>query len=108
MEPQWTKSISSAVVCDFFYFFFILYAIILVVSVVGVILALVNIKLPKSLLLVNGLTMGLGLTITTVQVLFFYLICDRALKPGIAEHAAKSIEEAFADKKKKKVHSMKD
>lgn len=99
MEPQWTKSISSAVVCDFFYFFFVLYAIILALAVVGFVLALVNVKLPKSLLLVNGVTMALGLTITTVQVLFFYLICDRALKPGMAEQVAKSVQEAFTNKK---------
>jgi hypothetical protein len=44
-------------------------------------------------LLVNGFTAFIGLAIVTTQFLFFYLICDRALKPG--SPVKKAVDEAF-------------
>lgn len=94
--PSWTKDIPSEYVCNFFYVFFVIYAVILAITVVGTLGMFLSIKLPKSLLLVNGLTAFIALAIATTQFLFFYLICDRALKPG--SPVKKAIDEAFTGK----------
>lgn len=93
MEPEWTKQIPSDVVCNFFYVFFVIYAVILAVAVIGFLGAFLSIKLPRSLLLVNGFTAFLVAGLATTQFLFFYLICDRALKPG--SPVKKAVDEAF-------------
>ncbi len=82
MEPQWTKQISSEIVCNFFYVFFVVYAVIAVVALVGLIGVFSFLKVPKAQLGVAGLQGLIALAIGTTQMLFLYLICDRALKPS--------------------------
>lgn len=82
MEPQWTKQISSEVVCNFFYVFFVVYAVIAVVSLVGLVGVFTFLKVPKGQVGVAGLQGLIALALATTQMLFLYLICDRALKPG--------------------------
>ena len=82
MEPQWAKQISSEVVCNFFYVFFVVYAVIAVVSFVGLIGVFTFLKVPKGQVGVAGLQGLIALALATTQMLFLYLICDRALKPG--------------------------
>ena len=84
MEPQWTKGISSETVCTFFYVFFIIYAILFGLALLGVVAVALNMKkmgaagLPLTIQAV--LTAGIGGT----AMLFYYLICDRALLGGKA------------------------
>ena len=80
-EPEWMQNISSATVCNFFYAFFVIYAVLLALSIVALIGVTSFLKLPKALIIANSVPAIIGLTIITAQMLFFYLICDRALKP---------------------------
>jgi uncharacterized membrane protein len=82
MEPQWTKQISSETVCNFFYVFYVIYAVIAVVSLIGVIGVFTFLKVPKGQVGAIGIQSLIGLALATTQMLFLYLICDRALKPS--------------------------
>lgn len=83
MEPEWTKKISSETVCNFFYAFFVIYAVLAVISVAGLVsLAFFSSKLPKSVLITQGIYGLVTLGLATTMALFHYLVCDRALKPG--------------------------
>ena len=90
MEPQWTKQISSELVCNFFYVFFVVYAVIAVISLIGVIGIFTFLKVPKAQLGAIGIQGLIGLALATTQMLFLYLICDRALKPGAAAEQKES------------------
>ena len=82
MEPQWTKAISNETVCTFFYVFFIIYAVLFGLALLGVVAVALNMKkigaagLPLTIQAV--VTAGIGGT----AMLFYYLICDRALLGG--------------------------
>lgn len=95
MEPQWTKQISSEVICNFFYVFFVVYAVIAVISLVGLIGVFSFLKVPKANIGATGLQAVLALAIATTQMLFLYLICDRALKPGVDAEK----KEAFSNRR---------
>lgn len=82
MEPQWTKQISSEIVCNFFYVFFVVYAVIAVIALIGIIGVFSFLKVPKAQLGAIGIQGLIGLALATTQMLFLYLICDRALKPS--------------------------
>jgi hypothetical protein len=79
MEAEWMKQIPSSTICNFFYFFFVVYAIIFTLSIISVIgtamSAKANTPLLMSLLANSILTSLIGGT----MMLFYYLICDRAL-----------------------------
>jgi hypothetical protein len=79
MEPDWTKSISSRTVCNFFYAFYVVYMIIFVVSLITTISIFgcgKKLGLAGTLMGIQGLIItGVGAT----MMLFYYLICDRAL-----------------------------
>ena len=79
MEAEWMKQIPNAAICNFFYFFFIIYAIVFTLSVITVIGTALSMKVSSPMmfpLLANGiLTSVIGGT----MMLFYYLICDRAL-----------------------------
>lgn len=81
MEPEWTKNISSEVVCNFFYFFFVLYVVLALFAVVSLI-SMFLMPLPKSVLFVTGVQGFLMVGIATTTALFHYLVCDRALLSG--------------------------
>lgn len=81
MEPEWTKKfVPDWLICDWFYFFFLVNLVLVVVYIV----AMVGISVSKmgsgirfATLFGASLSVLLGLTNT----LFFYLMCDRTLKP---------------------------
>lgn len=79
MEPDWMKSISNTTICNFFYIFFIAYAIMAAAFVLGGIWVMATIKLPKGMDVVAGLMYVGMLAIVITELLFLYLICDRAL-----------------------------
>lgn len=72
------KSIPSTTVCNFFYVFFVVYAVIFVVSVLMTV-GIMTSKLRGTL----GIALGAQAMLTTLiggtMMLFYYLICDRAL-----------------------------
>ena len=73
------KQIPNFAICNFFYFFFIVYAIIFTLSIITVLGTALSMKTTSPMmfpLLANGiLTSVIGGT----MMLFYYLICDRAL-----------------------------
>ena len=79
MEPEWTKQIPSTTVCNFFYLFFVIYAILFALAVLGFFAVVMNFKKLGA----GGLAMAFqGLLVgalTGTTMLFYYLICDRAL-----------------------------
>ncbi len=89
MEPEWTKAIPSESVCNFFYGFFVLYAVILVLSVLTV-FGIFNFGKNMGNF---GLVVGLQGIITSLlagtMMLFYYLVCDRALLAGKSKEVAK-------------------
>lgn len=79
MEAEWMKQIPSSTICNFFYFFFVVYAIIFTLSIISVIGTALSAKASTPLLmslLANGILTSL---IGGTMMLFYYLICDRAL-----------------------------
>lgn len=81
MEPEWTKAISSTTVCNWYWVFFIVSAVLSV----GLVLAIITLFAMKGISIRDGgfklfmLIVQLG--ITTTSMLFYYIMCDRALKP---------------------------
>jgi hypothetical protein len=92
MEPNWTKQISSETVCNFFYVFFVIYAGIFVLSLLGTVGLFAYAKKLGG----AGVALGLqGVVVTLIgatMMLFYYLICDRAL---LAKGAAAAAKEGF-------------
>lgn len=78
---DWIDKIPSDVVCNFFYVFFVIYAIFAGLALAGTIGLLALLKLPKGLMVANGLYGLFMFALAATQALFFYLICSRALKP---------------------------
>ena len=79
MEPDWTKQIPSTTVCNFFYVFFVIYAILFAVAVFGFLGVVMNFKKLGAAGLAmafQGLLVG---ALTGTTMLFYYLVCDRAL-----------------------------
>ena len=89
MEPQWTKQIPSETICNFFYIFYMVYAVIAVISLIGLIGVFTFLKVPKGQIGALGIQSLIGLALATTQMLFLYLICDRALKPAAVADAEK-------------------
>lgn len=82
MEPEWTKNISSEVVCNFFYFFYVVYAVFAILAVFSLI-ALFFMDLPKNMLVVASAQSLLMLAVAGTTALFHYLVCARALLPSV-------------------------
>ena len=85
MEAEWMKKIPSTAICNFFYFFFVVYAIIFTLSIITVIGTALSAKVTTPLLmslLANGILTSL---IGGTMMLFYYLICDRALLANTQE-----------------------
>ncbi len=85
MEPQWTKSISSDLICNYFYVFFVIYAVIAVVTFIATIGIFGFAKKLGMYGVASGVGYLFGTLIAGTQALFFYLICDRALITKVAE-----------------------
>jgi hypothetical protein len=93
MEPEWTRQIPSSTICNFFYAFFVIYAVLFVLSVAATIGAFgITKKLGAA-----GVAIGIqGLIMTAIggtMMLFYYLICDRAL----LARAAVEMKETFTN-----------
>jgi len=87
------KNISNPMICNFFYVFYVVYAILFILSLLFTLgLFTYSKKMGKM-----GIAMGFQALLTTalggVLMLFYYLICDRALieKFGVALTQAKGV-----------------
>jgi hypothetical protein len=85
MEPQWTKSISSELVCNYFYVFFVIYAVIAVITLIATIGVFSVLKKAGAYGIASGVGYLFATALAATQALFFYLICDRALITKVAE-----------------------
>jgi len=85
MEAEWMQKIPSSAICNFFYAFFVLYAVIFVLSLAVTVGAIGYSKKMGT----AGVLLGLQGVITTLlggtAMLFYYLVCDRALINKTAE-----------------------
>jgi hypothetical protein len=82
MEPAWTKQIPNTLLCDWFYAFFLINLGLLALIVVAMLyLLLSSAKVPKGILGFRLFLLLIQLVIAGTGTLFFYLICDRSLKP---------------------------
>jgi hypothetical protein len=81
MEPEWTKKISSTAVCNWYWIFFVVSAI----ASVLIVFAMVYILSTKAFSIREGgfkmFMLLIQLGIATTSALFYYITCDRALKP---------------------------
>ncbi len=96
MEPEWTRRISSTVVCNFFYIFFVLNAIVAVLAVISLVGTFTFMSVPKGLTPALGLQALISILLATTQALFLYLICDRALKPTVEAEKREGFRSTYA------------
>jgi hypothetical protein len=76
--PAWTNSIPSWLICDWYYALFILNVALLII------LGSVFLFASKNKLSGGRLnTLIVSILFSSVSTLFFYLMCDRSLKPVI-------------------------
>lgn len=85
MEPSWMNQIASETVCRFFYLFFVFYTVLAGITLAGTIGLLTLLKIPKDLQIAQVFYGLFMVTLAATQALFFYLICERGLKPGSNE-----------------------
>ena len=80
-DPQWMKSISNSTICNWFYAFYLANLIVFFL-VIGA-SAYVFFRNKRQLTLTNLFFALLQLIVAGTNMLFFYLICDRTLKPSL-------------------------
>jgi len=79
MEPQWMKAIPSTTICNFFYVFFVIYAVLFALAVLVTIGVVSTFKMKGATGLALGAQAMLTAALGGTMMLFYYLICDRAL-----------------------------
>lgn len=78
-EADWMNKITNDTICNFYYVFFVVYAILLGLTLVSFIVMLFVAKGNRALQISIGIQSLLIGGIATTFMLFFYLMCDRAL-----------------------------
>lgn len=95
MEPEWMRQIPSSSICNFFYAFYVVYVILFLLALIST----VSVFMTTKKLGAAGIALGLqGLVMTAIggtAMLFYYLICDRAL----LGKAAEEVREQFMNRK---------
>jgi len=79
MEPEWTRTIPSSTICNFFYAFYIVFAVFFVITLVTTAISFFKLKklgLAGVLLIIQGLVV---MALAATKALFNYLVCERAL-----------------------------
>ena len=79
---EWTDMISDNVLCTYFYIFFVVFAVFAALSLVGGIWIFSTTKMTIGILIAFLFNILLSFGISATSALFFYLICERALKPS--------------------------
>ena len=84
MEPDFTKkNIPDWFICDWFYFFFWLNLVIAVLYLIAMLMTMGS-SMPKGARFPSMAGALVGIFLGATNMLFFYLICDRTLKPTTA------------------------
>ena len=82
-EPEWTQSISSNSVCNWYYFFFVVGAIVAALALIAFVGAVAGVmKASRGITIAFAFGYLLQAIIATIGALFAYLVCDRALLSG--------------------------
>ena len=93
MEPTVFNSISNYTVCNFFYIFFVVYAVLLAIIVLSGIGTLLFLKMPTSHQIAAGIGYGIVMAIAITELIFMYLMCDRALiAPQVVQQPQQPVE----------------
>ena len=75
MEPEWTKSISSRTVCDFYYILFVIRAVVLALLIIGFVYTLALARKSMNPMTGHLLFTQIGaILILVLDTLFNYLI----------------------------------
>jgi hypothetical protein len=90
MEPAWMRNITNPMICNFFFGFYVVYAVLFAISLLFTIGLFTYSKKMGSMGFVLGFQALFTTAIGGTLMLFYYLICDRAL-----------IQKAVADVKEK-------
>ena len=80
-EPTWTRQIPSWAVCDWFYLFFIVNVFVLVMLVLSAFYTMFSSAVPRSVRSFDLFKLILNMMVSGTSTLFFYIMCDRSLKP---------------------------
>ncbi len=78
---QLTDKIPDSIICNYFYIFFIIFTVWSAVSLIGGIWIYATSKMTLGVLISIIFNIVLSFCISATSALFFYLICERALKP---------------------------
>jgi hypothetical protein len=80
--PEWTNTIPSSVICNYYYVFFIIFAVWAAISLIGGVWIFATTKMSLGMLVGFIFNILLSFGISTTSSLFLYLMCDRALRPS--------------------------
>jgi hypothetical protein len=79
MEPEWMQAIAGSTVCNWFYIFYVVNLIVFVILVIGMVFLAFRTK--KGLTLPNIFFGLISSVVACTNTLFFYIMCERSLKP---------------------------
>ena len=95
MEPEWMKKFSNTTVCNFFYVFFVVYAVFSLLALVLAVGTFMSVKKLDFASVMFILQPVLMLLLGTTFMMFYYIICDRALMAKVSESV---VDEGFKNK----------
>ncbi len=81
MEPEWTKGISNATVCNTYYLVFVFTAVSGVIAIITAFILPFLKGLTPTMKIIQIITLLLQAFLAGFLTLMSYLLCDRALKP---------------------------
>jgi hypothetical protein len=76
--PEWTKTITSEVVCGYYYIMFIVACVFAAIAVLGLVGILLS-KLPMSMKLASSVNVVLSGGLAVLSAMFLYIMCTRSL-----------------------------
>jgi hypothetical protein len=95
MEPEWMKKFSNTTVCNFFYVWFVVYAVFSLLALVLAVGTFMSVKKLDFASVMFILQPVLMLLLGTTFMMFYYIICDRALMAKVSESV---VDEGFKNK----------
>jgi hypothetical protein len=81
MEPEWTKGISNATVCNTYYLVFVFTAVGGIIAIIAAFILPFLKGLSTTTKIIQVVTLLLQAFLAGFLSLVAYLMCDRALKP---------------------------
>ena len=78
MEPEWSKQIESATICNYFYILAVAYAVLGGLGLLNFVFG-ASAKLPVSIKLFGLLFYAFFFMVILTFYFFMYILCDRAL-----------------------------